>query len=224
MSKCAEVIVLSEGPTEMLFVKQVLAPYLAQQGVYLTPVILEKPGEKGGDVKFARVRNDIGKHLKQRRNTWITLFVDYYGIDSDWPGYTESKKQTEHTRKAQIMNQATSEEVDKLFSDLDATRRFIPYVSMYEIEALYFSDPPALAEKSGAPQKSIEQILVECGGPESINDHPSTAPSKRLEKLSNRFRKTTTGIAIATAIGIPKMRDACPLFNNWITRLENLPR
>ncbi|WP_449258358.1 DUF4276 family protein [Chlorobium limicola] len=81
MNEYAEVIVLSEGLTEMLFVKQLLAPYLAQQGIYITPVILDKPGEKGGDVKFARARNDIGKHLKQRNNTFVTLFVDYYGID-----------------------------------------------------------------------------------------------------------------------------------------------
>jgi hypothetical protein len=222
MNECANVIVLSEGPTEQLFVKQLLAPYLAQKGVFLQAVVLHKPGQKGGDVKFARARNDIGKHLKQRKNTWITLFVDYYGIDSDWPGYAESRQQTEHARKAQIMNQATAEEIDTLFADLDSTRRFIPYVSMHEIEALYFSDPPCLAEKSGAPLKSVEQILAECGEPENINDHPTTAPSKRLEYLSNRFKKTTTGIAIATAIGIPKMRQSCPLFNRWITTLEQL--
>jgi len=224
MNEYAEVIVLSEGPTEQLFVKQLLAPYLAQKGVFLTPVILEKPGEKGGDVKFARARNDIGKHLKQRTSTFVTLFVDYYGIDSDWPGYSGSKKQTVHSSKAQIMNQATADEVNTLFSDFDSARRFIPYVSMYEIEALYFSDPACLAEKSGAPQPTIEQILAECGEPEKINDHSTTAPSKRLEKLSNRFKKTTTGIAIATAIGIPKMRQSCPLFDNWITQLEHLPR
>ena len=101
MNDYAEVIVLAEGPTEQLFIKRLLAPYLAHQGVFLTPVILNKPGEKGGDVKFARARNDIEKHLKQRKNTWITLLVDYYGIGSDWPGYAESKKQTQHTRKAQ---------------------------------------------------------------------------------------------------------------------------
>ncbi|MBN1928528.1 MAG: DUF4276 family protein [Chlorobiaceae bacterium] len=224
MNEYAEVTVLSEGPTEQLFVKQLLAPYLAQQGVYLTPVILDKPGQKGGDVKFARARNDIGKYLKQRKNNWITLFVDYYGIDSDWPGYAESRQETEHARKAQIMNQATAEKINTLFSNFDPARRFIPYISMYEIEALYFSDPPTLAETSGVPLKSIEQILAECDEPEKINDHPTTAPSKRLEKLSNRFKKTTTGIAIATAIGIPKMRDACPLFDSWVTRLENLPR
>jgi len=222
MNEYAEVIVLSEGPTEMLFVKQLLAPYLAQQGIYITPVILDKPGEKGGDVKFARARNDIGKHLKQRNNTFVTLFVDYYGIDSDWPGYAESKKQTQHTRKAQIMNQATAEEINTLFSGFDAARRFIPYVSMHEIEALYFSDPQCLAANSGAPQQTIEEILARFGEPEKINDHSTTAPSKRLEKLSSRFKKTTTGIAIATAIGIPKMRESCPLFNNWVTKLENL--
>jgi hypothetical protein len=222
MNDYAEVTVLSEGLTEQLFVKRLLAPYLALQGVFLTPVILDKPGEKGGDVKFARARNDIGKHLKQRNNTFVTMFVDYYGIDSDWPGYAESKKQTEHNRKAHIMNQATADEVNNLFSDLNANSRFVPYVSMYEIEALYFSDPQWLAATSGAPQKSIEQILAECGEPEKINDHPTTAPSKRLEHLSNRFRKTTTGIAIATAIGIPKMRQSCPLFNNWVSKLENL--
>jgi hypothetical protein len=222
MNEYAEVVVLSEGPTEQLFVKQLLAPYLAQKGVFLTPIILDKPGEKGGDVKFARARNDIGKHLKQRRNTWITLFVDYYGIDSDWPGYAESKQQTVHTRKAQIMIQHTTEAINALFPELDPASRFIPYLSMYEIEALYFSDPSSLSEKSGALLKSIEQILAECGEPENINDHPATAPSKRLEKLSNRFRKTTTGIDIAKTIGIPKMREACPLFNNWITKLEGL--
>ena len=224
MNNYAEVVVLVEGPTEQQFVKQLLAPYLAQRGVYLTPIILDKPGEKGGDVKFARAKNDIEKHLKQRRDTWLTFLVDYYGIRSDWPGYSESKLQTEHSRKAQIMNRATHDEVKKLFPGHNSDSRFIPYVSMYELEALYFSDPPCLAEKLGVQQRQIEEILEECGEPEKINDHTTTAPSKRLGKLSDRFKKTSTGIAIAAAIGIPKMRDACPLFNNWVTTLENLGR
>ncbi len=222
MNSFAEVVVLVEGPTEQQFVKRLLSPYLAQRGVYLTPIILDKPGEKGGDVKFARAKNDIEKHLKQRQDTWLTLLVDYYGIRSDWPGYVESKKQAAHTSKAQIMNQATREKVKKLFPNQNSDLRFIPYVSMYEIEALYFSDPPCLAEKLGVQQRKIEEILEECGEPEKINDHTTTAPSKRLSILSDRFKKTSTGLAIATAIGIPKMREACPLFNNWVTTLEKL--
>lgn len=142
--------VLVEGPTEQQFIKKLLSPYLAQQGVYL------------------------------------------------------------------------NEAVKKLFPSHNSDSRFIPYVSMYELEALYFSDPPCLAEKLGVQQIKIDEILKECGEPEKINDHSTTAPSKRLVKLSDRFKKTSSGIAIAAAIGIPKMREACPLFNNWVTTLENL--
>jgi hypothetical protein len=46
---------------------------------------ITKPGQKGGDVRFERVKKDLGMHLKQRPDTYVTLFVDYYGIKSDWP-------------------------------------------------------------------------------------------------------------------------------------------
>ncbi len=222
MSSYAEVVVLSEGPTEQRFVKQLLGPYMASRGVYLTPIILDKPGEKGGDVRFVRVRNDIGRHLKQRRDTWVTLLVDYYGIHGDWPGYTESKRQKNHIKKADIMNRTTAEQVRQLFPGQNPERRFIPYVSMYEIEALYFSDPACLAEKIGVAQSDVDAILRECGEPEKINDHRTTAPSKRLEALSERFKKTSTGIAIAEGIGIDKMRKECPIFASWIATLELL--
>ena len=222
MNNLVEVIVLVEGPTESRFVKQILAPYMAEKGIYLTPVVLDKPGESGGDVKFARAKNDIERHLKQRPNTFVTLLVDYYGIRNDWPGYAESKQQTLHTQKSEVMNQKTAKEVERLFSELSPNRRFIPYVSMHETEALYFSDPACLAEKLGVNQSRVDAILSECGEPEQINNHYETKPSKRLEELSSRFKKTTTGISIATEIGIPKMREACPLFNNWVTTLEQL--
>lgn len=222
MSKPVEIIILVEGPTEKNFVVQVLMEYLASRGIYVTPIVLSKPGQKGGDVKFSRAKNDIGLHLKQRRDTWITLLVDYYGIKSDWPGYHESKQESRHTLKAQIMNDATAEAVNKIFSDHEAARRFIPYVAMFEFEALLFSDPKILSEKLGKRQKDIDMILHQCGEPEKINDDPNTAPSKRLECLSDKFKKTTTGIDIAKAIGIAKMREACPLFDAWLDRIEGL--
>lgn len=223
MSSYAEVVVLVEGQTEQRFVKKLLRPYLAERMVLLNAIILSKPGQKGGDVKFDRAKNDIEKHLKQRSDTYVTLLVDYYGIKSDWPGYTESKRQTTHTQKAAVMNAATAEEVQKLFPKRNPERRFIPYVSMHEIEALYFSDPDRLATTMGVDQQKIEAILNECGEPEKIDDGRETAPSKRLEDLSRRFKKTTTGIAVAEKIGVDKMREKCPLFNCWIKQLESLP-
>lgn len=222
MNNYAVGFVIAEGPTDQKFVNELLAPYMVKQGVCLTAIILHKPGEKGGDVRFARARNDIERYLKQRPDTFLTLLVDYYGIKSDWPGYAESKQQSTHTRKAEIINLATAKEVERLFPEQNTLRRFLPYVSMHEIEALYFSDPARIAEELGVRQASVDAILAQCGEPERINDHSATAPSKRLENLNERFKKTSTGINIAKAIGIPKMRAACPLFNAWVERLEKL--
>lgn len=223
MIRPIKVVALVEGRTEEIFVKTLLSPYLQEKRVDMTPIILSKSGENGGDVRFARAKNDIERHLKQKQETWLTLLVDYYGIKSDWPGYKESRRETQHASKARVMNEATRERVNKLFGDHDSERRFIPYVSMFEFEALLFSDAKILAQKLNVELKVVERILARCGEPEKINDKSQTAPSKRLEDLSDKkFKKTVTGINIAQTIGIDKMRKACPIFNKWITELENL--
>lgn len=222
MNDYAEIIVIAEGETERIFIRDMLVPYLAQQKVYMTPIILSKPGQKGGDVRFARAKNDIGLHLKQRKDTYVTLFVDYYGIKSDWPGYKEAKQQTVPKHKADKINAATKAEVIRLFGDNNPDRRFIPFIAIHEFEALLFSDPRKLSEHLNISQSEIDKIITECKQPENINDSPISAPSKRLEKLSERFKKTSDGIAIAKAIGLNKIREQCPLFHAWLTTVENL--
>lgn len=222
MSDYPEIMTLVEGLTEKIFVADMLVPYLAGQGVFMTPIIISKPGQKGGDVKFARVKNDIELHLKQRSDSYLTVFVDFYGIKSDWPGLAEAKQQTTHSNKAAIINSATKKQVEKLFGNCDADRRFIPYVAMYEFEALLFSDPQKLAKLLHVSQAKIDKILTDCGEPENIDASPMTAPSKRLENLSDRFKKASTGIAIAKGIGLAKIRERCPIFNGWLTAVENL--
>jgi len=222
MSNFVEIVALVEGSTERVFLADLVAPYLAGRGVYLTPIVISKPGQKGGDVKFARVRNDIGLHLKQRPDTYLTLFLDYYAIRSDWPGLAEARQQITPADKADRINLATYDEVEKLFGEYGVYWRFLPYIAMHEFEALLYSDPQTLAAQLGVSPTEIEAILTACGEPEAIDDSPLTAPSKRLEALSIRFKKTTTGIAIAQAIGLATMRQQCPLFNDWLTTVENL--
>lgn len=222
MSDYAEVVVLVEGKTEQIFTQGILAPYLASRKIYMTPIVISKPGQKGGDVKFARVRNDIELHLKQRSNTFLTLFIDYYGIKGDWPGVKEARKQTSPRKKAEKINGATMNRVKNLFGDYRPVKRFIPHVAMHEFEAMLFSDPAILANSLGVGQVDIDKIMETCGEPENIDDSPHSAPSKRLETLSSRFKKTTTGIAIAKAIGLDKIRAQCPVFNAWVSKLETL--
>lgn len=222
MSSFVEVTALVEGQTELKFVKEVLAPHLKRRGVFMSAFLLEKPGQAGGDVKFARAQRDITSRLKQGSKAFVTLMVDFYKIKRDWPGFDEAKKQATHRKKAEVMNAATLKVISEMLPDLWVEKRFIPYLSMHELEALYFSDPPTLAAKLGAKVEAIEAVLKERGEPENINDSEQTAPSKRLEGFSTRYKKTTTGIAIAQEIGIQKMRDACPIFNAWLKRLEEL--
>lgn len=130
MSDYAEIVALAEGLTEKIFIQDIISPHLAGKGIYITPIIISKPGQKGGDVRFARVRNDIGLHLKQRHDTYLTLFADYYGLRKNWPGLTEARKQTTPEGKAEKVNSATKEVVNRLFGDHGSDRRFIPYIAM----------------------------------------------------------------------------------------------
>jgi hypothetical protein len=165
-----EIFAIVEGQTEQKFIKQILSPYLGERNVFIYSAILRKPGGNGGDVKFSRVKNDIGDFLKQRSNTRVTLMLDYYGLRKDWPGYNISKRQPTHTQRHSVLMKATEAEVWRLFPEQNPQSRFIPYFSMHEIEALYFSDPMALAQSMKIDQTKIDAILRECGEPEQIND------------------------------------------------------
>lgn len=220
MSDYVEIVAIVEGRTEQIFIRDIVSLYLAGKSIYITPIIVSKPGQKGGDVKFARIKNDIGLHLKQRHDTYLTLFVDYYGIKGDWPGLKEAKQQTTPGAKAERVNRATKDRVNTLFSDYGSERRFIPYIAMHEFEAMLFSEPQKLAARLQVPKSDIDKILTECGEAENIDDSPTSSPSKRLENLSSRFKKTSTGIDIAKAIGLVKIRERCPIFNKWLTEIE----
>ena len=51
-----------------------------------------------------------------------------------------------------------------------------------------------------------------------------TAPSKRLiqEVPAYKHLKSIAGPAIAARIGLTVLRNRCPHFNEWVTRLEQL--
>ena len=216
-----EVIAVVEGRTEQVFVERVLAPYLANKNIFMKATQISKPGQKGGDVKFSRAEKDIGRFLKQRPDTYVTQFFDYYGL-KEWPNLDCITNQS-HIEIAQLLNDAAVEQITNNYSDYQAPRRFIPYMAMHEFETLLFSDETILAEALNINVEQIAAIVEECGEPEKINNSRETAPSKRLNQLKpiGKFKKTTEGITIAEQIGVDKMRDRCPLFNEWISQLES---
>jgi len=221
MSDFIEVIAIVEGKTEEIFINSLLQPYLAQKMVFMTATQVTKPGQKGGDVRFERVRKDLEIHLKQRADTYVTTLVDFYGV-REWPGVDLVPANAPPAKIAEIVNDATQAAVVDLFAEQQAKRRFIPHMAIHEFEALLFSDSASLAAELDIAEEKIAAVLAECGEPEAINNSPVTAPSKRLDGWSRNgeFPKTTTGIAVARSIGIQKMREQCPLFDAWLQRFE----
>ncbi len=225
MSNYIEVIAIVEGKTEQVFIEKILAPYLGHQNIGIRATQVSKPGQKGGDVRFSRVKRDLENHLKQRADTYVTTFIDYYGT-KEWPGLDSVPRKATPEIIAQTVNDATKSQVDSLFSEQQAERRFIPFVAVHEFEALLFSDVEILAQQIGVNASKISAVIEACGSPEAINNNPQTAPSKRLDAWSanNKFLKTTAGISVAEKIGIAKMREKCPLFNSWIATIEQIQR
>jgi hypothetical protein len=220
MSDFVEFIAIVEGKTEQIFIEKLLAPYLGNKRISIKATQVTKPGQKGGDVTFNRVEKDLVKHLKQRKNTYITTFIDYYGL-KQWP---QLEKITSYDKPKDIskkLNLAALEELNNKYAELRINERFIPFIAIHEFEALLFSDAEILSNELGIDRNKIDALLSKFGSPEAIDNSPHTAPSKVLEVLSNhKFKKTVNGIDIAQKIGIEKIREKCSLFNEWLNMIE----
>lgn len=223
MNNSKEVMIIVEGKTEQLFIRDILAPYYyaKQKKIYFTAIQISKKGQKGGDVRFSRVQTDIRNYLRQRHDTVVSIFVDYYGIDKEWPGLDSVPDNATPQQIADHLNTEVKQAIREAVPNSNSDMRFIPFLAVHEFEALLFSDPGVLAKALKIEKHIIERVILECGGsPERINNSPETAPSRRLESWSRYYRKTSTGIAIAKQVGIDKMREQCPLFDAWLTSLE----
>jgi len=217
------VLVLVEGDTEISFVDYVLRPEFEAKGIFLTSALFRKKHK--GSFGYQNCQKRILNTIKQDSSVYVTTFVDYYNLPQNWPGRTESQTCQNYKDKAQRVEQALSEDIVAQIGDSWNPARFIPYVQMHEFEALLFSDTSKLAERAKKPEKisvELERILQSFSCPEEINDNYDTCPSRRIEQHIEDYVKTVDGIMVARAIGLEKMRQECPHFNEWITKLEGV--
>ncbi len=100
--------------------------------------------------------------------------------------------------------------------------RFIPYIQLHEFEALILSDPNSLNCEYLEHAKPISNLIamVDEKNPELINDGVQTAPSKRILEEIPEYNKVTAGVTVTRAIGLKKLRERCPHFDEWLTLLE----
>lgn len=219
-----EVFVICEGPTELSFVKDVLASYLAKRQLYLTPTRIGKPRHKGGGVTYHRLLSTLKPRLLGNSQPVCTTLVDYYGLLATFPGKREANELRDIAAKADCIHTAL---LTRLAEDFDkyTLRRFVPYVQMHEFEGLLFSDPTAFARAIGKPwlKSEFTEIRNAFATPEHIDNSPSKAPSKRVAKFADDYEKPTMGTLAAMEIGLDTIRQNCPMFSAWLDKLAALP-
>lgn len=227
----ARLLIHVEGETEEAFVNEILADHLYASGYELVSARLvgnARLREKRGGIRaWSAVKKDILNHLKEDAGCLATTMVDYYGMpqvgDKAWPGRAEAGKLPFAQRAPCIENALLADVTQALGGDFDA-RRFVPFVVMHEFEGLLFSNCEGFADGIGRPQlvQPFREIREQFPTPEEINDSPVTAPSKRVEKLVDGYQKPLHGTLAALEIGLDTIREECPHFRDWVTRLAAL--
>lgn len=219
----SRVYVVVEGQTEESFVNGILAPALWPDQVFVMPILLGPPGHKGGNPKYARLRKDVVKLLKQEPAAYCSTMLDFYALGGDFPGMPLPANLSS-IRKALHVEQAVKMDIAAELPDLRTGIRFLPYLQLHEYEGLLFSDPESFAAGIRQPNLThpFQAIRRGFATPEDIDDSPDAAPSKQVLRAYAGYRKVVDGTLGAKAVGLEAMRRECPHFRAWLEQLQAL--
>ncbi len=205
--------IVVEGATEERFCKQVLAPHFLGRGIYLWPMQIRRGGgARGGGRSWQPWARHLRTLLKQHRgpDVQVSTMLDLYGVPRDTPGF-DPEMQGAALVDALVVG------VRRQLPD----RRLLPYFQRHEFEALVFSDVDAFA-LLGVGEQTRAALRAEAApfdSPEAIDQGYETAPSRRIRRHVPRYDKVAHGTDLTRAIGLPRLRAACPGFDEWLSTL-----
>lgn len=202
-----------EGQTEEEFVKRVLAGHLRASRVESTPILLGRARGRsgGGNVSSDRLVPEMVCLLHSFDA--VTSLVDFYG-------FRNKEDRSVDDLEAHLRREISG----RIGSDRD-TRMVVPYLQRHEFEGLLFSNVEVFERQVGFPsgcRGELQAVREGFATPEDIDDHPRTAPSKRIAKAIPGYRKPLHGPLLAEEIGLDRIRAECPRFHAWVLRLESL--
>ncbi len=219
-----EVIVFAEGPSDEQFIKRVVAPALRHLQIFLKPQTLNTSRDaRGGAVNLDRLKFNARNTLRQKPDAVLTTFLDLYGLDPSFPGFTEHQGKDIYQR-----TQSLELALHVVLVGYVGCRpeRFIPHIQPYEFEGLLFADTEALTatepEWANCWEK-LAAIRAAFPTPEHINDSYETKPAKRLENILHpTYKKTRHGPLAAEKVTLATMERECVHFRSWMEKLRNL--
>lgn len=222
--------IIVEGSTEENFVNNVMVKHFATLNIFISVRKIttgwdktNSKAAKGGFLKYIQFKNDVLRWIKSeknRENTYYTSFVDLYAFpqDKDSPYTKQIQNIKDCYEKINALETAISQDITQ--------KIFIPYIQLHEFEAFILAAPERLIALYPEGKTVIEKLKNSILGlnPEEINEFPQTAPSKRIIHYFPAYekQKAQAGAIIAEDIGMDLLREKCPHFNEWITKLENI--
>jgi len=214
-------IIVCEGQTEQEFCNDVLQPYFNQLGIFIQNPTIKKTA--GGIVSWTSLKSQIEIHLKQDPTAFVTTLIDFYGIHPyhNYPNWLQANQNVNKSIGMDTMELGMLNDIEPILQN-----RFIPYIQLHEFEGLLFSDLSVFVngfeENEFLDYDYLVETINDNANPELINDSSITAPSKRLIKIIKDYSKITHGCLLAQDIGIKRIREKCPRFNEWISKLEKI--
>lgn len=211
------VLISVEGDTEETFIRDVFAPYYAQQDIHVQAIKLTPKGslQKGGIPKYAQVRKELWNLLQQAHVALVTTLYDFYGLPNDFPGKdTVPPTLSCYDRVAHLETELAREV---------GHPKFLPHLQLHEFEAFVFIDEEVTAQQlllTASQRTELQQVIRQFPNPEEINDKPETAPSRRIKTICNAYGKVNDGGSITKALSLSRIRQACPHFDAWCTALD----
>jgi hypothetical protein len=222
--------IVVEGSSEEAFVNDVLVKHFAALNIFISARKIKtgwdrlnnKPA-KGGLLKYSLFKKDVLRWIESdngRPNTFYSSFIDLYAFptDSESPYTREIQNIINPYLKISALESAIGLDINHL--------TFIPYVQLHEFEALILVEPDRLLTMYPGDKKGIQELKRNIHGinPEEINELPQSSPSKRIIMYLPNYKvqKAQVGPLVAEDIGLNLLREKCPHFNEWITKLENI--
>lgn len=150
----------------------------------------------------------------------VTAMINYYGIkdDYDYPLWDESKMIGSKTERMRHLEKAMQEDIPE-----KQRSRFIPHLQLHEFESLLFSDLTVFSRWYSSKEMNLDKLqaaIKQFHYPEDINDIKETSPSKRVKDAIPGYSKIVDENMLAMDIGLQKMLQMCPHFNEWFSQLQ----
>ena len=219
-----------EGQTEEAFANRVLVPHLAHFDVFADVQLINSRTKhrerryKGGWNAYSVLKSHLIRwnSMDASQEVWFTTMLDLYALPSDFPRLSGTVEQTNPIARVLELEGALKQD-----AAISGVHRLVPYLQLHEFEALILADPQKLDWEFLEHERPIKELIAMAAtfeGPEMINLDPTTAPSRRIIAKIPEYesRKASAGPVIAERIGLSSLRERCPHFGSWVSRLEQL--